>query len=147
MAEQPEFHSFIGNFSQLWQSGFEADLHLRCFQGQAFINLQAGLGYVQHPSYHGQHKHVRPSQLRHRMRREEVRKKAANDATQNKNNTDDASEPHLGQENDNEHSEPQVDTENTPVEETDSSKMIEEMEAVDSGETIVKETETSEMIE
>ena len=60
---------------------------------------------------------------------------------------EDASEPHLGQENDNEHSEPQVDTENTPVEETDSSKMIEEMEAVDSGETIVKETETSEMIE
>ena len=73
-----ELMSFVGNFSHPWKIGFEADLHLRCFAGQAYITLKAGLGHVQPHPYHGHHhKHVRPSQLRRRLRREKERKEAA----------------------------------------------------------------------
>lgn len=82
MAGPQDLQSFIGKFYHLWQTGVEADLHVRCFAGQAFVHLHAGLGYVQPPPYHAQHKNVSPSRLRRRHRREQERKKAENAAAE-----------------------------------------------------------------
>ena len=80
MAGAQELQSFLGKFNHLWYSGFEADLHVRCFAGQAFINLQAGLGHVQPPPPdHAQQKEVSPSRHRRRHRREQERMKAGKD--------------------------------------------------------------------
>ena len=82
MASVKEVNSFIFKFNQLWKSGFSADLNFKCYAGQAFATLQVGLGYADNlatPNGYGSHdvkpsKHVSPSQLRRRVRRENLRK-------------------------------------------------------------------------
>ena len=45
MAAVEEMNSFISKYYQLWNNGYEADLHLRCIMGQSFVTLQTALGY------------------------------------------------------------------------------------------------------
>ena len=52
MAGYIELKSFIGKFYYLLKCGMHADLHLLCFAGQVYVNLQAGLGYIQPPPIH-----------------------------------------------------------------------------------------------
>ena len=68
MAGYMEMQSFIGKFHYLLKCGMEADLHMRCFAGQVYVNLQAGLGYIQPPPMDGQYNHVSSSRVRHRHR-------------------------------------------------------------------------------
>ena len=74
-----ELNSFVAKFVGLWQNGIEANLHVSSRDGQAFINLQAGLGKAPQspfPQYYHHYQHVSPSRLRRRKRREEERKQA-----------------------------------------------------------------------
>ena len=92
MATAKGIDSFIFKLNQLWRIGFAADLNFKCYAGQAFATLQVGLGYAENvvtPSA-GPHefkpsKHVSPSQLRRRVRRENARsaEKAADDDMSN----------------------------------------------------------------
>ena len=41
-----EINSFVSKFCQLWCNGDQADLHIRCINGQSFLNLNVGLGYA-----------------------------------------------------------------------------------------------------
>ena len=74
-----ELNSFIGKFLGLWRNGVEANLNISSRDGQAVINLQAGLGQAppslipHHPQFY---QRVSPSQLRRRKRREDERKEA-----------------------------------------------------------------------
>ena len=81
MASVKEVNSFVFKFNQLWNSGFAADLNFKCYAGQAFATLHVGLGYSENvvTASSGTHnlkspKHVSPSQLRRRVRRENARK-------------------------------------------------------------------------
>ena len=87
-----EVNSFIFKFNQLWNSGFAADLNFKCYAGQAFATLQVGLGCAENvftpssgPRDFKTSKHVSPSQLRRRVRRENARsaEKAADDDMSN----------------------------------------------------------------
>ena len=46
MAGSYELNAFVAKFYDLWFNGCEADLHVRCFNGYSYVNLQAGLGYA-----------------------------------------------------------------------------------------------------
>ena len=46
MASYFEINSFVSKFCQLWCDGRQADLHLQCFNGQSYLNLNIGLGYA-----------------------------------------------------------------------------------------------------
>ena len=75
MASAKEIDSFIFKFNQLWKDGYAADLNFKCYAGQAYATLQVGLGYCDKVLPNGlqdikPQKHVTPSQLRRRVRRE-----------------------------------------------------------------------------
>ena len=76
MADLMEFNSFVSKFVNLWQNGLEANLHVNSEAGEAFINLQVGLGQV----LPFQHRQPGPSRLRCRQRRAESRSRAAEEA-------------------------------------------------------------------
>ena len=76
MAGLMEFNSFVSKFVNLWQNGLEANLHVNSEAGEAFINLQVGLGQV----LPFQHRQPGPSRLRCRQRRAESRSRAAEEA-------------------------------------------------------------------
>ena len=67
MAGPQEFDSFVRKFVNLWQSGFHAKLYVESEAGNAFVNLQLGLGQAQ-PA-HGDGQAVGGSRLRRRERR------------------------------------------------------------------------------
>ena len=46
MAGSYELNAFVAKSYDLWHNGCEADLHVRCFNGYSYVNLQAGLGYA-----------------------------------------------------------------------------------------------------
>ena len=46
MVSYLEINSFVTKFCQLWNDGLQADMHLHCFNGQSFVNLNVGLGYA-----------------------------------------------------------------------------------------------------
>ena len=46
MANSYELNAFVAKFYDLWFNGCEADLHVRCYNGYSYVNLQAGLGYA-----------------------------------------------------------------------------------------------------
>ena len=75
MATEKEVESFIYKFNQLWRGGFAADLQFKCIAGQAHINLQVGLGYAPTQTNDSKpaRKHVTPSRIRRRIRRENIR--------------------------------------------------------------------------
>lgn len=94
MAGLRELNSFIGKFVSLWQTGYEAHLHLNSLAGQAQVSLQVGLGQAQLPH----HRHVPgPSRARRRERRA-VARRAAEEATTNEKTAaeDVAEEVHEG---------------------------------------------------
>ena len=74
MAGYMEMQSFIGKFHYLLKCGMEADLHMRCFSGQVYVNLQAGLGYIHPPPMDGQYNHVSSPRVRRRHRRKKAKK-------------------------------------------------------------------------
>ena len=59
----------IFKFKDLWHSGHKANLYLETEAGQAWVTIKVCLG--SYPSHH--QKHVKPSQERHRERRETAR--------------------------------------------------------------------------
>ena len=80
MASKVELQSFVSKFNHLWRSGFQAELHLKCNAGEAFVNLNVGLGHFDVPiqtchaaDIEPPKKHVPPSRLRRRIRRENIR--------------------------------------------------------------------------
>ena len=77
MAGEEELHSFYMKFINLWKSGRHAKLFVETIEGNAFINLQVGLGQAQpHSSHHahvGGHRAGGTARQRRRERREEAR--------------------------------------------------------------------------
>ena len=83
MAGLQEFNSFVGKFFHLWKSGCEANLKVNTKAGQAFINLEVGLGKV--PQHHFQphpqpSRKPNPSRLRRTQKRKEARAALAEQA-------------------------------------------------------------------
>ena len=77
MAAHHELFNFVNKFLYLWKSGFEANLHVEAQNGQAFVNLQAGLGsFYQVPQKHLNRRKPGPSRLRRRQRRAAARQAA-----------------------------------------------------------------------
>ena len=79
MDSAKEVQSFLVKFNQLWNSGYNADLHIKCNAGQASLHLEVGLRYAanidtSHFEIIKQKKNVSPSRLRRRIRRENARK-------------------------------------------------------------------------
>lgn len=79
MDSAKEVQSFLVKFNQLWNSGYNADLHIKCNAGQASLHLEVGLGYAtnvdtSHFEIIKQKKNVSPSRLRRRIWRENARK-------------------------------------------------------------------------
>ena len=72
MAGVDEMNSFVAKFYQLWSIGSEADFHLRCFQGQAYVTLQTALGYTDTIQFKKQDNSAR---IRRRVKRANARKK------------------------------------------------------------------------
>ena len=70
MAGHHEVFNFVNKFINLWKTGFEAKLHVESQAGQAWVQLQVGLGALQQPHYH---RKPGPAQLRRRARRAEAR--------------------------------------------------------------------------
>ena len=69
-----QIHSFAGKFINLWQSGFDANLHLETVAGKARVTLQSELGEAPTPLRDDQTLQVPgPARLRRRQRRAEVR--------------------------------------------------------------------------
>ena len=64
-----EATSFMNKFKDLWHAGHQASLSFETEAGQAWATLRVALG--PHPV--PQRKHVKPSQLRRRERREAAR--------------------------------------------------------------------------
>ena len=90
MAGLKEFDSFIGKFVSLWKNGFEASLNVNSKAGEAFINLQVGLGQVL-PFLQPQHLQRRqpgPSRQRRQQRRAEARREADQVSTRNNATTE-----------------------------------------------------------
>ena len=83
MAGLKEFDSFIGKFVSLWKKGFEASLNVNSKAGEAFINLQVGLGQVLPPlqPQYPQRCEPGPSRQRRRQRRAETRREAGEVST------------------------------------------------------------------
>ena len=81
MAGLEQFHSFVGKFVSLWQSGHNASLHVETKAGEAFVKLHVGLGQPLPPHQSPHHlKPSRPSRIRCRERRAAAH--AENDAAQ-----------------------------------------------------------------
>ena len=78
-----EIDRFVSKFKHLWSLGLDASIKVETHAGQAWVNLQVGLGCPPHsqqyhlPQQHGRprHHHVGPSQYRRRERRAAVREK------------------------------------------------------------------------
>ena len=70
MASLQEFHSFMGNFVNLWKNGFEANLRIQTKAGRATISMEVELGEAFPPRKPG------PSRLRRSERRAEARRLA-----------------------------------------------------------------------
>ena len=82
MAGLEQLNSFIGKFVNLWQTGFDASLELKTFNGEASVHFHVGLGQA-HCLQKAQprpHHHVSPSRVRRRARRAEARRQAAEEA-------------------------------------------------------------------
>ena len=81
MAGQEELDKFVRKFVSLWQSGCEASLHVETKAGNAFVNLNVGLGQVKPLTGKGQHGGVHrgggPAKQRRRERREAEHKSKA----------------------------------------------------------------------
>ena len=79
MAGLGQFHSFIGKFVSLWQNGLDAKLSVNSRAGEAWINLQVGLGeaHSQVSQVPGQVRAPGPSRLRRRQRRADSRQRQA----------------------------------------------------------------------
>ena len=82
MASKVEVLSFISKLNLLWRCCFEAELQLKCNAGEAFVNLNVGLGHLDVPTQNcyaadneplKKHASAQPSRLRHRIRRENIR--------------------------------------------------------------------------
>ena len=75
-----ELDSFVRKFVSLWQSGCDASLQVRSEAGNAFINLQLGLGQAKvHPyAAGGGRRGGGPSRQRRRERREAERQEKSN---------------------------------------------------------------------
>ena len=87
MAVYMELNSFVSKFCQLWCDGFQADLHLRCVNGQSYLNFNVGLGYAFQATnsedfYSPSNSRIRRSAKRARMRRHDGINKTAEE-TQN----------------------------------------------------------------
>ena len=83
MAGLKEYNSFVGKFFHLWQSGIEANLNIRSKAGEAFINLEAGLGKAQpmpHQQQEPPYQQPKPSRLRRTHQRAEARSRQAEQA-------------------------------------------------------------------
>ena len=83
MAGLTQFQSFVGKFVSLWEQGLDARLNVNCSAGQAWIQLQVGLGDAHGPQQQEPQGHVRvpgPARLRRRQRRAEERRKEAENA-------------------------------------------------------------------
>ena len=76
MAGLSELNSFVGKFLNLWQSGFDASLHLKTCDGKATVNLQVGLGKAPSPPPTPHRRVPGPSRQRRSMRRAMARKSA-----------------------------------------------------------------------
>ena len=72
MAGASELDSFVRKFVNLWKAGSHAKLHVETLDGDAFVNLQVGLGHAlpEHGGHHG----GGPSKQRRRIRRAAARK-------------------------------------------------------------------------
>ena len=77
MAGPQELHSFVGKFVTLWQRGLDATLHVETKSGNAFINLQVGLGEAPPLFQHHLRRQPTPSQVRRHQRRAEARQQSA----------------------------------------------------------------------
>ena len=77
MAGLQEFHSFVGKFVNLWQSGREATLQVNSLAGKATVSLKVELGQaLPLQPYHQHQREPGPSRLRRRQRRADTRKSA-----------------------------------------------------------------------
>ena len=82
-----QLNSFVQKFYNLWNTGNDACLNLECHAGKAQIHLQLNLHLQPQPQHQPRHhpppppqqprRHLGPSQLRRRARREHVRATAA----------------------------------------------------------------------
>ena len=68
-----ELHSFVNKFVSLWQSGCDASLHIESKAGNAFLNLQLGLGQAKAHPHAGCHRKGGPARQRRRAKREAER--------------------------------------------------------------------------
>ena len=67
----------MNKFLYLWESGFKANLHVEAQNGQAFVNLRAGLGFLQQaPQKPLSRRQPGPSRVRRRQRRAAARQAA-----------------------------------------------------------------------
>ena len=84
MAGLGQFHSFVGKFVSLWQSGLDASLHIDTKDGEAHVNLRVGLGQAPLPPHQVHHlpRSSRPSRLRRRERRAAARSAPAEEAAE-----------------------------------------------------------------
>ena len=80
MAGPQELNSFYLKFVNLWKSGSNAKLFVETFDGEAFVNLQVGLGQAQPQPGVFAHRGGGPAKQRRRERREAARSRAAEEA-------------------------------------------------------------------
>ena len=76
MARPDELDSFVRKFRNLWKAGSHAKLYVETEAGNAFVNLQVGLGQT-HPQYQDGHRAVGPLKQRRRERRAAAREATA----------------------------------------------------------------------
>ena len=82
MANLHELLNFVTKFYNLWCSGNDARMELKCEDGKASVNLHLSLPNlptvpVQDRSHDPQHRQAGPSRLRRRARRAQARARAA----------------------------------------------------------------------
>ena len=82
MCNNSELYSFVSKFTQLWNFGYEADLHIRCVNGYSFVNLQAGLGYAQTSKSNGKHGGKKSRNRRYEKRQMERKERDASTSTE-----------------------------------------------------------------
>ena len=93
MAGLKEFHSFIGKFVNLWQSGRQATLQVNTQAGEATISLEVNLGQaLPYPHHQQQQREPGPSRLHRRQRRANACK-PAEEAANEKNSTEEVDTP------------------------------------------------------
>ena len=84
-----ELDSFVRKFHQLWNDGFTAHLDLDTQTGNAWVGIRVNLGHVpgpihEHVAPFPKNRHVPPSRLRRRARREAARMNRAKEDIGNK---------------------------------------------------------------